>query len=233
MTTAELIHVPIAGADAIQATVLGGEPFVALKPMCEAMGIDVDGQRRKLDQAEWARTELISVRDAAGRTQRMVGVHADSIPMWLATITPSRVAATARPVLTAYQREAARALRDYFYRGVAVQPANLTQLDVLRAALDQIEAAQRDAAEAKAIARRTDDRLAAIEGRHDWLSALAYARQSGLPTHTRFLQKLGKCAAGIARRHGVEPNPVQHQLFGMVNSFPVWVWELAAEGFDA
>lgn len=230
----DLVHVPVPGAAVpMQATIVDGDPFVALKPMCDAIGVDVDGQRRKLDQAEWARTELISVRDSAGRVQRMVGVHADCIPMWLATISPTRIAAEAQQLLIAYQREAAKALRDYFYRGVAVQPQTMNELDVLRAALDQIEAAQRVAAEAKEIAQRTDDRLAAIEGKHDWFAAIGYARQAGLPTNTRYLQRLGKAAAAVGRAHGIEPNPVQHQLYGMVNSFPVWIWDLAADGFDS
>lgn len=230
----DLVHVPVPGtAVPMQAALVGDEPFVALKAMCEAIGIDVDTQRRKLDQAQWARTVMMTARDSAGRVQPMVGLHADCIPMWLATINVSRVAERARDVLATYQREAARALRDYFYRGVAVQAPAMNQLDILRAALDQIETAQRDAAEARAIAERTDARLAAIEGKHDWFSALAYARINGLPTHTAFLRKLGMCASNIARAERVEPNRVQHQLFGTVNSYPVWIWDLAAEGFDS
>lgn len=229
--TAALVPVPVPGAAVpMQATLVGNEPYVALKPMCEAMGIDVDGQRRKLDQAEWARTELISVHDSGGRTQRMVGVHADTIPMWLATINTSRVAEHARPILVAYQREAAKALRDYFYRGVAVQSTNLSQLDVLRSALDQIEAAQRDAAEARAIAERSEARLDGIEGRHDWFSALGYARLKGMPTYNKFVARLGKHAAMIARTHGIAPDPVQHAHYGTVNSLPQWIWDMAADG---
>jgi len=26
---------------------------------------------------------------------------------------------------------------------------------------------------------------------------------------------------------------VQHQLYGAVNSYPVWIWELASEGFGS
>ncbi|WP_230872114.1 phage antirepressor N-terminal domain-containing protein [Mycobacterium canetti] len=230
--SADLMAVPVPGTDVpMHASIVGDEPFVALKPMCEAIGIDVDTQRRKLDQAEWARTVLMTVHDSTGRLQRMVGVHADCIPMWLATITSSRVAEHARPILTAYQREAARALRDYFYRGVAVQQSSMNQLDVLRAAIDQIEATQRDAAEAKALAERTEARVDAIEGQHGWVAALGYAKINGLPTYSKFLAKLGTHASMIARSHGIEPVKTPHQLYGTVNSYPTWIWELAAEGF--
>jgi hypothetical protein len=33
----------------------------------------------------------------------------------------------------------------------------------------------------------------------------------------------------IGRSHGIKPSAVQHQLYGTVNSFPRWVWALAAE----
>ena len=208
-----------------------GRPFVPLRPMCEVLGIDVDGQRRKLDQAEWARTELISARDSAGRVQRAIALDADHVPMWLATIQISRVNESARDLLVSYQREAAAALRDYFYRGVAVQSSPVSQLDILRGAIDAIEEVQRTAEEAKQIATNVDDRLAAIEGRHEWYSALGYARSvDHSNTSSSFLNSVGRQAAAIARHHGIEPVKVQHQLFGTVNSFPAWVWEQAFEG---
>ncbi len=88
-----------------------------------------------------------------------------------------------------------------------------------------------DAAEARAIAANTEARLDAIEGKHDWFSAIAYARLNGLPTNSNYLRKLGACAGQIGRSHGVEPTQVQHQLYGWVNSWPAWVWDLAADGF--
>ena len=231
MQSNALTPVPVPGTDRpIMATEHNGKPFVPLRPMCEAIGVDVDGQRRKLDQAGWARTELISVRDSAGRMQKAVALDADHVPMWLATIQVSRVAEAARPVLIAYQREAATALRDYFYRGVAVQSPT-SQFDMLRSMVDHLEAAQRTADEAKKIASKTDARLDAIEGRHDWYSALGYARHTSYGnTSSEHLQKIGAQAKQIAASHGIEPVKVPHALYGRVNSLPAWVWELAFDG---
>jgi hypothetical protein len=173
----DLVLVPVPGTNApLQATWVDGEPFVALRPMCDGIGIEMSAQYQKLNQAEWARVSMIDTHDSSGRARQMFGLHADCVPMWLATINVNKVSEEARPVLIAYQREAARALRDYFYRGVAVQPSSMNQFDALRAAIDQIEATQRTATEAKEIAQRTDARLDAIEGRHDWFAALGYAK---------------------------------------------------------
>ncbi|MEV4155458.1 hypothetical protein AB0J48_20750 [Nocardia salmonicida] len=107
---------------------------------------------------------------------------------------------------------------------------SLSTFDILRAQIDQLEAAQRTADEAKAIATKTDARLDAIEGRHDWFAALGYARHNGISnTSTRFLASVGRQATIIAKANGIEPNKVQHQLYGLVNTYPAWVWELAFE----
>lgn len=95
------------------------------------------------------------------------------------------------------------------------------------AQIDQLEAAQRTANEAKAIAVTTEARLDAIEGRHDWFSALGYAKANGLNTNKVYLARIGRQASMIAKAHDIEPAKVQHAHYGTVNSYPSWIWELA------
>jgi len=109
--------------------------------------------------------------------------------------------------------------------------ASVSVFDLMRAQIDQVEAAHRTAEEAKAIATKTEARLDAIEGRHDWYSALGYARLVGHGnTSSQFLNKVGRQASSIAKANGVDAVKVPHALYGTANSYPVWVWELA---FDA
>jgi P22_AR N-terminal domain len=177
----ELIPVPVPGADALMAVQANGRAWAALKPMCDSLGIDFSRQLRKLKGRSWATVVQRSTVANDGRTREMVFVDSRTIPMWLAIIDEHRVAEEAKPKLIAYQREAAEALDAYFNQRVSNVPA-VNQFDVLRAAIDQIEAAQREASEAKALAQRTEARLDGIEGRHDWLSALAYSKIHGLHT---------------------------------------------------
>jgi len=228
----ELVRVPVPGAPDLMAAQFDDHEWAALKPMCDSLGIDMPTQLRKLNRRSWATVGQKPMVAADGKTREMVMIDAETIPMWLATIDENRVAAEARPALIALQREAKKALDAYFNKRSVIAPA-VNQFDVLRAAIDQIEAAQREATEAKEIASKTEARLDAIEGKHDWFSAIAYARLHDLPTSTQFLQKLGGCAGRIGRGHGVEPTQVQHQLYGWVNSWPAWVWDLAAEGFES
>jgi hypothetical protein len=230
--TADLAAVPVPGADDLMALQSGGSEWVALKPMCDSLGIDTWTQQRKLNSKSWATTSVMTVVAADGKPREMAMVDSRTIPMWLATIDENKVNPESRPKLVAYQCEAAAALDAYFnQRAVSAPPVN--QFDVLRAAIDQIEAAQREAAQAKAIAERSEARLDGIEGRHDWFSALGYAKSHGLPTYEKFLSKLSRCAGAIARTHDISPDKVQHAHYGTVNSYPLWIWDLAAEGFSS
>lgn len=231
--SAELVPVPVPGTDRqIMATVVGGRPVVSIRHACEAIGMEPARQIQKLNSRSWATVYMTYTVGADGRSREMAMVDRRTFTMWLATIDANRVSAEARPIIEAFQAEAADALDAYFNERAVAAPA-MNQLDVLRAALDQIEAAQRDATEARQIAAKTEARLDAIEGKHDWFSAIAYARLHDLPTNSTYLRRLGSCAGQIGRSHGVEPTQVQHQLYGWVNSWPAWVWDLAADGFSA
>lgn len=111
-----------------------------------------------------------------------------------------------------------------------------SELDILRRAIDQIEEAQQRAARAEKVAieatqdaRVANARIDAMEGRHNWFSALGYAIDNGMPTDSVSLARFGKLAASIARADGIEPNKVQHSHFGKVNEFPLHVWDRARQ----
>lgn len=229
--SAELVRVSVGDNADLLALQDEGKNWSSLRYMCDSLKLNYSGQLQKLRSRSWATMCLKHTVASDGAIREMVMIDSETVPMWLATIDENRVATEARPTLVAYQREAKKALDAYFNQRTAAPAMN--QLDVLRAALDQIEAAQRDASEAREIAAKTEARLDAIEGKHDWFSAIAYARLHNLPTSSQYLRRLGACAGQIGRSHGVEPTQVQHQLYGWVNSWPAWVWDLAAEGFTA
>lgn len=221
----DLVRIPVPGADDLLCGEFDGHRWAALRPMCDSLGINFAAQLRKLKARSWAVMCQMPITAADGKSYQTTVVDSESIPMWLATIHEDRVGDDAKPKLVAYQREARTVLDSYFNQRVAAPPLN--QLDVLRAVLDQIEAGHRETAQVKAIAVRTEARLDAIEGHHDWFSALGYARLNGLPTEKQILAGLGRKAAKIARAQGIEPGLVQHSLYGTVNQLPAWVWDQA------
>ena len=237
----ELARIPVPGTDrVIMATLVDGKPMVSLRHACEAIGIATDAQRVKLDGKSWATATVIVAVGTDGKHREMTMIDRRTFTMWLATIDTGRVNPEARPVIEAFQAEAADALDAYFNEGGAINPrASSSQINVLRGMLDQIEAAELAAARAealaeqsRAVAQRTEARLDAIEGKHGWFSALAYARINGLPTDNAYLNKLGRRATPIARADGIEPSKVEHSLFGTVNSYPASVWDKAVDEMD-
>lgn len=90
------------------------DEFIALKPLCDALGIDHSSQLAKLKTRSWAVMGKIPTTASDGKTYQMTALHKDSVPMWLATLSENKVNPQARQTLITYQREATKALNDYF-----------------------------------------------------------------------------------------------------------------------
>lgn len=101
-----------------------GRVSVSIRRVCAALGLDVGSQLAKLKTKGWACVVLITTQ-VGGQARELACLDLDSLPMWLATIEPSRVSEGTRAKLTAYQCEAARVLADHFLgrRGITTQVA--------------------------------------------------------------------------------------------------------------
>lgn len=109
-----------------------GKPLVSIRHICESLGIDRKAQQDKLKSKTWARGVMIPLRDSAGRVQEMHMIDRRTMTMWLATIDTNRIKEESRPLLEAFQNEAADALDAYFHEGGAINPnATASQLDRL------------------------------------------------------------------------------------------------------
>lgn len=73
----------------------------------------------------------------------------------------------------------------------------------------------------------TAAKVAAIEGSHDWFTALGYAKLHDHPTNRPYLAQVGKRASALMRERGIEPHRRQDATFGAVNVYPVSVLERA------
>lgn len=127
----DLVPVPVPGTDRkIVATLVDGKPMVSLRHACEAIGLAVESQRRKLANRSWATaTQWVSVAED-GKRREMTMIDRRTFTMWLGGIDENRVSPEARPILIAFQAEAADALDAYFNEGGAINPrATEDQLD--------------------------------------------------------------------------------------------------------
>lgn len=126
----------------VYAVEVDGRPHIVLKPAMEAIGIDYDNQRQKLDGKSWATKVLSTVVAADGKSRQMLCVDTRTFLMLLATIDENRVAEHARPTLIAYQSEVADAVESHFAdrRQVAIP----SHSEALRGWAAEIEAREID-----------------------------------------------------------------------------------------
>ncbi len=101
--------------DELDVIPMGVEVYVAIRRVCEALGVSFSRQLRKLktDPAISVVTMATQVEnDDQRRDVACLELH--SLPLWLATIHPSKVKPAVREKLVAYRRECAEVLADHF-----------------------------------------------------------------------------------------------------------------------
>lgn len=130
-----LVPVSVPGTDRqIMATVVNGTPMVSIRHACEAIGLNYSTQAEKLAKRSWASVVPLRGTAADGKSYQLSMIDRRTFTMWLATIDTNRVSPEARPIIEAFQAEAADALDAYFNEGGAINPnATADQLDRITA----------------------------------------------------------------------------------------------------
>ncbi len=106
-----------------------GGYLVALKPLCENLGIAYSGQYERLNRQPWAAVRITRTTGSDGKTYQMVTIDRQTLVMWLATIETRRIKSeSARDVIVAYQRECAQVLDSYFSKGIAATPQRIEEM---------------------------------------------------------------------------------------------------------
>lgn len=118
----DIVEVPFNGSEMIAQKSDDGEICVALKPICENIGIAFNGQYERLNRTPWATVRMIRTVGADGKQRDMLAVTRKTLTMWLATIDTNRLSdEQARRNVVVYQQEAAEALDQYFNEGGAIR----------------------------------------------------------------------------------------------------------------
>jgi hypothetical protein len=96
--------------------VQNGEKHVPVKPICDALGIDVDGQIQKIRRHEilGSTTCILQVVAADKKDREMVCIPFKYVFGWLFTIQPNMVKEEARDAVIKYQIECYDALFKHF-----------------------------------------------------------------------------------------------------------------------
>jgi hypothetical protein len=96
--------------------------YAPVKPMCNSIGIKKPTSQYPTIRNDGAIRWLDIQLPSKGGSQTMFCIHIDDIPLWLGGVSTASVAETTKQKLTLYKKECARALRDYWYKGEALNP---------------------------------------------------------------------------------------------------------------
>lgn len=135
-----------------------GGIFVPIKPICEAIGIDVDAQRNKLNSDEFfnSTTAIITAVAADDKEREMFCIRLRDVYGWLATINPGKVAPEAREAVSRYRRECYDVLYEHFTGSMRrTIETNNAEIELLQ----QINSAISKEKEAKAERRKAEEAL--------------------------------------------------------------------------
>lgn len=100
-------------------------------------------------------------------------------------------------------------------------------LDVLQGMIDRLREDRQRIVAVEGRQDVTEAKVAAIEGKHDWFTALGYAIKHGLRRDRSYLQKVGAKATRLMKERGEAPSRRDDATFGEVNVYPAEVLEHA------
>lgn len=126
-TPLALVRVPFWGGF-IEAAQLEGEVWVPIRPVRDALGLAWQPQLKKLRAKPWAKTcDTFMVSEGDDQRRRFSCVDLRSLPLWLATIEPSRGKPEARPAWVAYPWEVGDVLYQHFLGASVERPLGGTR----------------------------------------------------------------------------------------------------------
>lgn len=116
----KLLHVPFY-SDTLTLIEHNGQPYIAMRPIVENMGLDWRSQQRKLNSRFHSIVVNMTTVATDGKTREMLCLPLQKLPAWLFTVHPRKVAAPIRAAVERYQAESEAALWSYWTGGQAKQ----------------------------------------------------------------------------------------------------------------
>ncbi len=129
--------------DSLTVLIENDQPFVAMRPICDALGISWSGQYKVIKKHEILKVNCCrksTVQSADGKPRQMVFIPLIYFQGWLFMLSACKCRADRREKIVAYQRECFRVLHEYFWHGGAINPeADGLQLQVLKGRIEYQE----------------------------------------------------------------------------------------------
>ena len=108
-----------------------GKPYVAMKPICENIGLDWDAQRKRIRRNKIlnASAVMMTVEQKVGMKREFLCLSLGMLNGWLAGIDTNRVKPEIQPTLELYQMECYDVLYNHFLPEVAAVHPNTIDIE--------------------------------------------------------------------------------------------------------
>lgn len=138
-----------------------GNVFIPVKPVCQAIGVDPEGQRQRILRHYILSSTAFMVKAVAAdeKDREMLCLPLEYVYGWIFTIDANLVAETNRESVATYQQECYQALYRHFAGSLKRQlDANAAEIEALQAVNDAISRER----QAKADRRKAEEHLANV-----------------------------------------------------------------------
>lgn len=130
MSSVNQALIPFHGSELVTIQDEQGQIWVALKPVCEHLGMEWSSQHRRVSTSEDFNHVLMTIVAKDGKSRQMMCLPQEQLLGWLFTINSNKVNPEVKPILKAYKAETTAAINDYWTKGVATRDTGEPTIDM-------------------------------------------------------------------------------------------------------
>ena len=200
-----------------------GIKYVAVKPICENLGLDWSSQFVKIKSNEVLEPTIVFITTVAedGKNREMVCLPIDMINGWLFTISPNRVSEEIKPLVIYYQKECYRALFEFWNKTKKKSHLEAT-MEVIAELIEQekrIASIESEQTEIKQEFKEIKAKQEALTDNSNFFSVLAFANLHNLGLTNAKLSALSRKAGKLSKQTGEAVGTISDPRWGKVKTY--------------
>ena len=199
-----------------------GIRYVAVKPICENLGLDWASQFTKIKNNLVLNEGIVIITTPSeGGPQQTVCLPINMINGWLFTINPNRVSEEIKPLVIYYQKECYRALFEFWNKTKKKSHLEAT-MEVIAELIEQekrIAFIESEQTEIKQEFKEIKAKQEALTDNSNFFSVLAFANLHNLGLTNAKLSALSRKAGKLSKQTGEAVGTISDPRWGKVKTY--------------
>ena len=200
-----------------------GVKYVAVKPICDSLGLDWASQFTKIKSNEVLETTIVFITTVAedGKNREMICLPIDMINGWLFTINPNRVSEEIKPLVIYYQKECYKVLFEFWNKTKKKSHLEVT-MEVIAELIEQekrIASIESEQTEIKQEFKEIKAKQEALTDNSNFFSVLAFANLHNLGLTNAKLSALSRKAGKLSKQTGETVGTISDPRWGKVKTY--------------